>query len=135
MTSLLTQIIEKHLTLHNILKEEQKGCRKKSLRCKEQLIIDSTILKQAEQHQRNLYTWYIDYKKAFDSVPHSWLQKVLQVYKIPNTLSSFLTHVMQTWRTKIYLHTDRQQIETDEIQMCEAYFKVTLSVLFGSASA
>ena len=105
ITSLITQIIEKHLTLHNILTEEQKGCRKKSQGCKEQLIIDSTILKQAEEHQRNLNTCYIDYKKAFDSVPHSWLQKVLQIYKIPNTLTNFLTHVMQTWRTKIYLHT------------------------------
>ncbi|CAH1114833.1 unnamed protein product [Psylliodes chrysocephalus] len=46
------------------------GMPKKSQGCKEQLTIDSMILKQAEKNQRNLYTCYIDYKKAFDSVPH-----------------------------------------------------------------
>jgi hypothetical protein len=25
---------------------------------------------------------FIDYKKAYDSVPHSWLIKILKIYKI-----------------------------------------------------
>jgi len=123
ITSLITQKIESHLTQYNIMTKEQKCCRKQSQGCKEQLIIDSTILKQAEQQRKNLYTCYIDYKKAFDSVPHSWLRQVLEIYKVPDTLIHFLTHMMNTWRTKIHLHTDTQQIETEKIHIKRGIFQ------------
>lgn len=41
---------------------EQKEYVRTSQRCKEQLLIDS--VEQAIQKQRNLYTVYIDYRKA-----------------------------------------------------------------------
>lgn len=42
-TSCLASIIENHCNINNILAEQQKGCKKGSLGCKEQLIIDSVI--------------------------------------------------------------------------------------------
>ena len=33
----------------------------------------------------------IDYRKDFDSVPHTWILKVLQMYKISPTIIHFLT--------------------------------------------
>ena len=34
--------------------------------------------------------YWIDYKKAFDSVPHSWILAVLTLYKVaPTIVSSF----------------------------------------------
>jgi len=57
--------------------EEQKGCIKNYQDCKEQLIIDSVVLEQAHKDNRNLYKASIDYRKAFDSVPHSWFIHVL----------------------------------------------------------
>jgi hypothetical protein len=47
--------------------------------CKEQLIIDTVIMEQARKNNRNIYTAFIDYKKAYDSVPHSWLIKILKI--------------------------------------------------------
>jgi hypothetical protein len=32
--------------------------------CKEQLIIDTVIMEQARKNNRNIYTAFIDYKKA-----------------------------------------------------------------------
>jgi transcriptional accessory protein Tex/SPT6 len=70
---ILTSCIACQIYLHCIIAEEQKGCRKLSQGCKEQLLIDSTVSEQAKHQKHNLYTAYIDYKKAFDSVPQKWL--------------------------------------------------------------
>ena len=48
--------------------EEQKGCRRGSRGTKDQLLIDKTLLKDWDT---NLSTAWIDYKKAYDFVPHS----------------------------------------------------------------
>ncbi|KAL1461991.1 hypothetical protein WDU94_013846 [Cyamophila willieti] len=43
LTSVITSKVNEHLTNNNIMKEEQKGSRKNSRGCKEQLIIDQNI--------------------------------------------------------------------------------------------
>jgi hypothetical protein len=51
-------------------------------------------MEQASKNNRNIYTAFIDYKKFYDSVPHSWLIKILKIYKINLDLINFLSHVM-----------------------------------------
>lgn len=123
ITAIISEKINKHLTINNILTEEQKGCRKGSQGCKEQLVIDSIIMKQAEKQQRNLHTCYIDYKKAYDSVPHSWLQKVLEIYKIDPKLRKFLYHAMNMWKTTVHLNTDTDYIQTGPIKINRGIFQ------------
>lgn len=123
ITAAICKKIDKHLQEYNIMTEEQKGCRKNSQGCKEQLIIDSIIMKQTEKQQRNLQTCFIDYKKAFDSVPHSWLKKVLQIYKINPIIRNFLASIMNTWKTSICLTTDKEQIRTDNIDIRRGIFQ------------
>jgi hypothetical protein len=63
MTSCIKVIIYGHCQKLNILNEEQKGCVKRSFGCKEQHIIDTTIMERALKNNRNTYTAFIDYKK------------------------------------------------------------------------
>jgi hypothetical protein len=60
-------------------------------------------MEQARKNHRNIYTAFIDYKKAYDSVPHSWLLKIFKIYKINLDLVNFLSHVMTFWRTTLNL--------------------------------
>lgn len=71
LTACINDKIYEHCMANNILAREQKGCIRNTRGCKEQLVIDETILKQTIQTQRNLRAAYIDFCKAFDSVPHS----------------------------------------------------------------
>lgn len=101
ITSCLTRIIYLHSENNKILVEQQKGCRKYSQGCKEQLTIDAIILKIVQKKKQDLYSMYIDYKKAYDSVPHSWLLKVLTIYKIHPEIISFLNFIMNRCQARI----------------------------------
>lgn len=123
LTSCIAMKIYEHCENNNILASEQKGCIKNSQGCKEQLLIDAVITEQAMQNKRNLYTAYIDYQKAFDSVPHSWILKVLQIYKVPHQLIGLMKHLMSRWATRLTLsHTDGI-ITTDLIQIRRGIFQ------------
>jgi hypothetical protein len=117
MTSCIKVIIYDHCQKLNILNEEQKGCVKECFGCKEQLIIDTVIMEQARKNNRNIYTAFIDYKKAYDSVPHSWLIKILKIYKINLDLINFLSHVMTFWRTTLNLSINNNKLKSEPIQI------------------
>ncbi len=71
MTSCVAKMISKHLDSQNLMSDQQKGCRRGTKGCKEQLIIDLNILNEVKKKKRKLYCCYIDYQKAYDSVSHS----------------------------------------------------------------
>ena len=41
---------------------------------------------EVKKKRRNIFTVWLDYKKAFDSVPHEWLLYALQLAKVPAQL-------------------------------------------------
>jgi len=69
-------------TNNRIIDEEQKGCSKGASGCKEQLVINAELTHQAKIKQSSLHYAYIDYQKTFNSVLHSWLIQILQIYKV-----------------------------------------------------
>ena len=71
----------KCLEENSILPQEQKGCKQNSYGCKDQLLINKMILENCRKKNRNLSTAWIDYKKAFDSVPTSGYLKLLNSIK------------------------------------------------------
>ena len=73
----------------NLLPEKQKGCRRKSRATKDQLLIDKTILKDCRKRRTNLAIAWIDYRKACDFVPHSWILECLDMLGIPDNVISF----------------------------------------------
>ena len=57
-------------------------------------MINNAILENCKKRKKNLSTAWIDYKRAFDSVPHSWILKCLQMYKIHPVLITFVEESM-----------------------------------------
>lgn len=46
---------------------------------------------------------WIDYKKAFDSVPHSWITTIIEIYALHTTKAHFINISMLNWKTQIML--------------------------------
>ena len=71
-----------YFVIFNIpLREEQAGFRAGRGTTK-QIFILRNILEQAIEWNSNLYTWFIDFEKAFDSVHRDTLWKIMQHYGI-----------------------------------------------------
>lgn len=74
-----------------------------------------------QRNKEDLYSTYIDYKKAYDSVPHTWLLKVLDIYKVHPQLLSFLKIAMINWTTR--LQTSERTTETPPIRIQRGIFQ------------
>ena len=72
------------LISRGIFPEEQKGFRKRTRVTGELLHIDQHMLNKSKTRRKNLAMACIDYKKAYDIVPQSWILHRLKIYKIPN---------------------------------------------------
>ena len=103
LTSILTERTYNYMEQNELFPKEQKGCRRGSYGSKDQLLVNRMILESCHRGRRNMSTAWIDYKKAFDSVPHSWIIKSLELFKLSPVVVEFLRHNMTLWNTDIHL--------------------------------
>ena len=66
---------------------------------------------------------WIDYQKAFDSVPHSWINRCLELYKVEEGLRTFLKKQMTRWRTSITLNHANGDIHIPNIKIQRGIFQ------------
>ena len=106
LRKLLTAIISDKLYLHletqDLLPEEQKGCRKGSRGTKDQLLIDKAVIRNCKRRKSNLNMAWIDFRKAFDMVPHSWMLKSLDLIGAPRNVIELLKNSMKDWKTNLF---------------------------------
>ena len=104
LSGALSEKITKHLNESSIIAYEQQGAVKNSYGTKTQLIINRTIVEDAIRRKRNLSMVYVDYAKAYDSVPHQWTLDVMTAYKISPIIIDFLAAAMKLWKTDLWLY-------------------------------
>jgi len=61
----------------------------------------------------------IDYKNAYDMVPHSWVVECLRMFGIANSVREFMKDGMQSWRTELTLFAHVLGM----VKLAEAFFK------------
>ena len=83
------------------LPEEQKRCKRGSRGTKDQLLIDKMLLKDCKKRQTHLSMAWIDYRKAYNLVPHSWVNECREMLGIAEDLRTFLQKSMQQWRLSL----------------------------------
>ena len=101
LTSVLAETMYDHLERNGLLVNEQKGCRKRSRGTKDQLLIDKMIMRNCKRRSCGLAMAWIDYRKAYDLVPHTWLLKCTNLFGIASNMVSLLKNSMNMWRTDL----------------------------------
>ena len=125
LTLVITDRLYNHLEKESIMTPEQRGGKKNCYGCKDQLMINNVILENCKKKKKNLSTAWIDYKKAFDSVPHSWILACLRMYKINPVLTTFIEASMRQWKTNMVLVHESGVLEQGQSVSREGYFRVT----------
>jgi hypothetical protein len=81
------------------------------------IIIIIIIIQEFKRRKNNLIMAWIDYQKAFDRMPHSWIIKSLELIGINDKVISFTKKVMPHWRTRMCLHVEQKLIQTEDIKI------------------
>ena len=101
LTGIIANEMYEYLDSRSLLPEEQKGCRRKSRGMPDLLYIDRMVLREAKQRKKGLAMGWIDYRKAHDMIPHSWILECLKDLGVNEQLRQFLEESMKTWRVEL----------------------------------
>ena len=72
------------------------------------LPISTGSWKKQKSFRKNIYFCFIDYAKAFDSVDHNKLWKILKEMGIPDPLTCLLRNQMQVRKQQLELDMEQQ---------------------------
>ena len=81
------------------------------------------MLENCRKKNKNLNTAWINYKKAFDSVPHEWILKAIELYKISPIISNFLRTNMTNWQTRLLLSHNNGTLKSDPVKIKRGIFQ------------
>ena len=59
------------------------------------------VMMNSKRRKTNLSMAWIDYKKTFDMIPHSWLIGCPEIYSAKENSIRFLKNTMPSWKTII----------------------------------
>ena len=91
MTGTMTEVLLGHVTQKNLIPEEQRALKRRTRSCLDALVIDTAVTREA---RKGLSVAWIDYRKAFDMIPHKRLERVVYV---SGMFQSPLTHQLCTY--------------------------------------
>ena len=128
LTGFVTAYLERYVTERKIIASEQRALQKGVWGCTHALLLDQTLIADAcNQKQRPISVGWIDYAKAFDSVPHTYIQWLFRAMQVPNPLRIFLEGLMNSWRVKYEVKGPRGKIERS------SYLRIRSGVLQGDS--
>ena len=122
-SSIIDQRMKDHMQANSLIPDEQKGAGSGTYGCIDQILIDCMNTDEAKKKKRNLSVAWIDYKKAFDSVPHDWIIESLKMHNFDEKIIKFFEHTMPQWKTNLYIRSGTEEIKSDTIGINSGIFQ------------
>ena len=89
--------------------------------CIDQLLINKVVSEEVRKYRRNLVAIWLDYKKAYDSVPHEWIIEALRLAKVPDRIITAIANIIKAWKIELNLPT----VLLAKYYIGKDYYKVT----------
>ena len=87
--------------MYNLLPVEQKGCRRNSRGIRDQFLIDKKVPNDCKKRHTSPGMTWIDYKKAYDMIPHSWILESLGLVQVSENIVEFIRKSMKNLNTNL----------------------------------
>ena len=71
-------------------------------------MISEALYEDCKRRNKNLSIAWIGYQKAFDSIPHSWVEKSIQLVRVNSKVVRFCKLSMEKWNTRLHLKTKQE---------------------------
>ena len=81
------------------------------------LLLDDMVLKDAQMNKKNLCCAWIDVKKAYDSLSHSWIKKVLEIHRVPTKIKDIISLIIDAWNITLVVPTENEDIDTNPVNV------------------
>lgn len=92
-----------HCEVYGILNLAQKGCSRGHFGCTDHLLLTNRLWHQVKSKSRSMSIAWLDYKKAYDFVPHNWILYCLQLYQFDPVVVQCIENLLALWCTTLYL--------------------------------
>ena len=122
-TSCINIFLTDHVLHNNIITNEQIGANTDAWGTTEQLLINKSILKEVKNSRRNLVTVWLNYRKAFDSIPHSWLLQALKSAKVTGIIINAIKNFTKSWYATLTLSCETETLRTELIKFFKGIFQ------------
>jgi len=66
-------------------------------------MISKAMYENCRRRNKNLSIAWVDYQKAFDSVPHSWVEKSIELVGVNSKIVRFCKLFMEKWKIRLIL--------------------------------
>ena len=73
--------------------------------------------------RRNLATRWLDYRKAFYSISHCWLIKLLKLAKVPDNIINGIENLTQSWYTILHLNGNSENVTSSLIKIIKGIYQ------------
>lgn len=110
-TRAVAEVLRLEVERRGLLAENQLGAVRKVQGAKEQALLNIAVNRA---HGNSLKATWIDVKKAFDTIPHDYIERCIGSLSLPSWILEFLKTAMRNW--KLEIRAGRDQIMEKDVK-------------------
>ena len=99
--------VNEHMNRYNLMEAQQRGAKVGCSGTIDDLLINRMVTLDCHRRKRNLIVAWIDVRKAYDSIDHGWLKKIMHVHKLPIWICQVISKLCDSWNTSIIITTSK----------------------------
>ena len=91
--------------MYDLMEKMQRGVKAGCSGTTDNPLIDRTVTLNCHSHKGNLSVAWVDVRKAYESVDHTWLNKIMLVHTFPVRICEVVRKLCASWNTRIIANT------------------------------